>query len=198
MFGVAVTALTPEAACHVPGVRRTAVAVLASDVGQAGTLTAAAVAVTVPRRRAAGRAAAQMIAHTFCKPKQEVLMIWRDLRCLYKCLLNSKSHFCNLQESSAEVSQMVSVLTPAVLQQCVAIVTQLTVLACRALAVVQTSQTLAGLTVAGLGVQHVDVVVALAGNTLPPHFIWVSMVTWSTLITARSWTGEKKQNERSN
>lgn len=70
-----------------------------------------------------------------------------------------------------------SVLTSAVLQQCVAIVTQFAVLAGGALAVVQAAQTLAGLSVAGLWIRHVDVVVALTGLTLAPGLAWVSIVT---------------------
>lgn len=49
MFGVAVAGLTAAATRHVPGVGRAAVAVLTDHIGQAVTLTAAAVAVTVAR-----------------------------------------------------------------------------------------------------------------------------------------------------
>lgn len=73
VLGVAVAALTPEAACHIPGVGCTAVAILTGHVGQAGTLTAAAVAVTISRRGAAGRAGAQLVTHTFCEAKQQLL-----------------------------------------------------------------------------------------------------------------------------
>lgn len=49
MFRVAVAGLTATAARHVPGVGRTAVAVLTDYVREAVTLTGAAVAVTVTR-----------------------------------------------------------------------------------------------------------------------------------------------------
>lgn len=68
-------------------------------------------------------------------------------------------------------------LTPAVLQQGVAIVTVFAALAGVSLAVVKAAQTLAGSAVAGLQVQHVDVAVALTGLTLPPHVSRVSIVT---------------------
>lgn len=49
VFGIAVAGLTAAATRHVPGVGRAAVAVLTDYIGQAVTLTAAAVTVTVAR-----------------------------------------------------------------------------------------------------------------------------------------------------
>ena len=66
MQEVAGAALAAEAARHVPGVGRAAVAVLTDHVGQAVTLPAAPVAVTVAGGRTAGRLAAQLVAHTLC------------------------------------------------------------------------------------------------------------------------------------
>lgn len=68
-------------------------------------------------------------------------------------------------------------LTSAILDQGVAVVTQLAVLAGGAFTVVQTSQALSGSGVTGLRVQHVDVVVALAWETLAPCLVGVSIVT---------------------
>ncbi len=70
-----------------------------------------------------------------------------------------------------------SVLTPAVLEHSVAIVTQPTALAGGALAVIQAAQTLAGSGITRLRVQHVNVVVALTRLTLPARLPWVSIVT---------------------
>lgn len=68
-------------------------------------------------------------------------------------------------------------LTPAVLNQGIAIVTQLAVLAGGTLAVVETAQTLAGSDVTGLRVQHINVVVAPAWETLATWLLGVSIVT---------------------
>lgn len=70
-----------------------------------------------------------------------------------------------------------SELTSAVLQQGIAIVTQLTPLAGSTFRVVQTAQTLAGSGVTGLWVQHINIIVALTGLTLPTGLTWVSIVT---------------------
>lgn len=70
-----------------------------------------------------------------------------------------------------------SSLTPAVLQRGVAIVTQFAALAGGTFAVVQAEQTLAAAGVAGVWVQHVDVVVTLAGLTPPARLCGVSVVT---------------------
>lgn len=70
-----------------------------------------------------------------------------------------------------------SILTPAVLQHGVSIVTHFAALAGGPLAVVQAAQTLAVSGVAGLRVQHVNVVVALTGTTLSAHLARVSIVT---------------------
>lgn len=71
MFGVAVAGLTAAAARHVPGVGGAAVAVLTDHVGEAVTLTAAALAVTVAGRRTAGGVAAQLVTHTLCGPEPD-------------------------------------------------------------------------------------------------------------------------------
>lgn len=70
-----------------------------------------------------------------------------------------------------------SILTPAVLQHGVSIVTHFAALAGGPLAVVQAAETLAGSGVTGLRVQHVNVVVALTGTTLSAHLARVSIVT---------------------
>ena len=90
------------------------------------------------------------------------------------------------------VPSKASILTATVLQQGVAVVTQLAALAVSALAVVKAAQTLAGLGVAGLWVQHVDVVVALTGLTLPSHLPRVSIVTRGALVTASTCREEEE------
>lgn len=77
-----------------------------------------------------------------------------------------------------------SPLTSAVVQCGVAIVTQFAALAGRAFAVVQAEQTLAAPGVAGVWVQHVDVVVTLTGLALPARLSGVSIVTRGALVTA--------------
>lgn len=72
---------------------------------------------------------------------------------------------------------VVSLLTSAVLQCGVAIVTQLAALAGRTFAVVQAEQTLAAPGVARVWVQHVDVFVTLTGLTLSARLSGVSIVT---------------------
>lgn len=62
VLGVTVAGLTPLSARHVPGVGRALVAVLTNHIGQAVTLAAAAVAVTVAGRWTAGGLAAQTVA----------------------------------------------------------------------------------------------------------------------------------------
>ena len=51
---------------------------------------------------------------------------------------------------------------------------------------VEAADALARPGIAGLGVQQVDVVVALTRNALPPRLRGVPMVTRGTLITART------------
>lgn len=62
MIGVAIAGLAPRPTRHVPGVGCTAVTLLTNHVGQAVALAAAALAVAVARRRAAGGLAAQTVA----------------------------------------------------------------------------------------------------------------------------------------
>lgn len=70
-----------------------------------------------------------------------------------------------------------SLLTSAVVQCGVAIVTQFAALTGRTFAVVQAEQTLAAPGVARVWVQHVDVVVTLTGLTLSARLSGVSIVT---------------------
>lgn len=74
-------------------------------------------------------------------------------------------------------AQRITDTLPAVLNQGVAVVTQLAVLARGTLAMVETAQTLAGSDVTGLRVQHVNVVIALAWETLATCLLRVSIVT---------------------
>lgn len=69
----------------------------------------------------------------------------------------------------------------------VAVVTRFAVLAGVALGVVEAFEAGARSRVAGLGVVHVDVVVALTGSTATSRNQRVSIVTRSTLITAAAW-----------
>ena len=62
-------------------------------------------------------------------------------------------------------------------------VTQLTATAVLALCVMQAFETGTGAGVAGAGVHHVDVAVALAWETLPSHLVRIAIVTRGTLIT---------------
>lgn len=71
MFGVAVAALTAGAAGHVPGIGGAAVAVLTDNVGQAVTLTAAAIAVAVAGGRTAGLVGSQCVTNTLCDHKKK-------------------------------------------------------------------------------------------------------------------------------
>lgn len=81
-------------------------------------------------------------------------------------------------------SQFPGLLTSTVLPRGVAIVAQFAALAGRAFAVVQAAQTLAGPGVTRVWVQHVNVVVALTGLTLPARRSRVSIVTRRALVTA--------------
>lgn len=62
VVGVALAGLAPVPACHVPGVGCAAVTVLTNHVGEAVALAAAAIAVALICRRAAGGVAAQTVA----------------------------------------------------------------------------------------------------------------------------------------
>lgn len=70
MIGVTVAGLAPGPACNVPGVGCAAVTVLTNYIGQAVTLTAAALAVAVTWRWAAGRLAAQTVADALWSKKK--------------------------------------------------------------------------------------------------------------------------------
>lgn len=76
-----------------------------------------------------------------------------------------------------------AILTPAALSGSVAIVTHFAVLACVALGVVEAFQAGPGASVTGVGVVHVDVVVASAGHALPAGNKRVSKVAWGALVT---------------
>lgn len=71
MIGVTVAGLAPCPACNVPGVGCAAVTVLTNHVGQAVALAAAALAVAVTWRRAAGGLAAQTVADALCDKKKK-------------------------------------------------------------------------------------------------------------------------------
>lgn len=114
------------------------------------------------------------------------------------CNFQSPNHICSVS-GPCSVTLLVTqlpwqpgVLTPAVLQRGVAVVAQLAALAGVALAVIQAAQTLAGLGVAGLRVQHVDVVVALTRLTLSACFPGVSIVTRWALVTASTYRKQDK------
>lgn len=66
VFGVAAASPAAAAPRQVPGVGCAAVAVLANDVGEAETLSTAAVTVTVARCGAAGCVRAKLVADTLC------------------------------------------------------------------------------------------------------------------------------------
>lgn len=91
MFGVAVAGLTAAAARHVPGVGRAAVAVLTDHVGEAVTLTAAAVAVTVTGGRTAGGIAAQLVTNTLCGQEPDFIRIYQDFTQQFN--LDSRQYF---------------------------------------------------------------------------------------------------------
>lgn len=76
-----------------------------------------------------------------------------------------------------------AVLTPAALGGSVAVVTQFAVLAPVPVGVIPALDTDACLCVTGLGVVHVDVVVALARLAAPTRHLRVPEVTWGALIT---------------
>lgn len=84
-----------------------------------------------------------------------------------------------------------TVLTPAALRACVAVVTHFAVLAVVAVRVVQTPEAGTGPGVAGAGVLHVDVVVTLTGCASPTNHQGVTEVTGRTFITSDTWKKRK-------
>lgn len=71
VVGVTVAGLAPCAACNVPGVGCAAVTVLTNHVAQAVALAAAALAVAVAWRRAAGGLATQTVADALWREKKK-------------------------------------------------------------------------------------------------------------------------------
>ena len=80
-----------------------------------------------------------------------------------------------------------AVLTPAVVVECVAVVTVLAVCAGRPVRVVQTLQAAAGPRVARPGVRRVHVAAALARPTLPARNLRVAVVTGSAAVAPGTW-----------
>lgn len=183
VFGVTVTGLTAGAARHVPGVGSATVTVLTDHIWEAATLTAAAVAVTVAGWWTAGGLAAQMVTDA----------LWGRGPDAVASIHNAWLVFIYLSVFSTGLPS--SILTPAVLQHGVSIVTHFAALAGGPLAVIQAAQTLAGSGVAGLRVQHVNVVVALTGKTLSAHLARVSVVTRWALVAAGTCREKKLEEE---
>lgn len=172
MDGVAVTALAALSAADAPCVWGTVVAVLTHHIGLAGALAAAPVTL----------AALGGGTRLLFRSKGRTHALWIEEGHTPGQLWSQSGHI------------RVPVLTCAALCGSVAIVTRFAVLAGVALSVVEAFEAGARSGVAGLGVVHVDVVVALTGHAAAPRNQRVSIVTRSALVTAAAWTRQTRSS----
>lgn len=125
-------------------------------------------------------------------------MLWNNLAVHHSQLLTVVSHFNFSSKTITDKTEnkrkfllmhfnVLTSLTSAIMGQSVAIVTLLTVGTGRAISVVQALEALTSSGVTWPGILRINVVVALARQTLPTGLLWVAVVTRGTLVTTRPY-----------